>query len=78
MGMWTTENQDTLSDVLRKFSEAGRTVYGDHAFEAGYMQSVIISMLSDLPKRKQQEVINDMHRATWKLEARAAEKIKAS
>ena len=45
MGMWTTDNQDTLSDVLRAFSDAARLNYGSHSFEAGYLQSVIISML---------------------------------
>ena len=63
MGMWTTDNQDTLSDVLRAFSDAARLNYGSHSFEAGYLQSVIISMLPAMPKRLQKQVIDDMNRA---------------
>ncbi len=68
MGMWTTENQDTLNDVLKAFSDAAKRNYASHAFEAGYLQSVIISMLPDLPKRKQKELIVDMIRATQRQE----------
>lgn len=75
MGMWTTENQDTMSLVLRAFSEAARKNYGGHSFEAGYLQSVIISVLPDLPKRKQKILIDDMVRAAQKQESEAVKKI---
>lgn len=68
MGMWTTENQDTLNIVLKAFSEAARKNYGGHAFEAGYLQSVIISLVPLLPKRQQKVLIDDMVRATQKQE----------
>jgi hypothetical protein len=68
MGMWTTDNQDTLNIVLKAFSEAAHKNYGGHAFEAGYLQSVIISILPDLPKRKQKVLIDDMVRAAQKQE----------
>jgi hypothetical protein len=68
MGMWTTDNQDTMKDVLRAFSEAARSRYDTMAFEAGYLESVIVSILPDLPKRKQKVLIEDMIRATQKLE----------
>ena len=74
MGMWTTENQDTLTDVLRAFSEAAYANYGTHAFEAGYLQSTLVSVLPLLPKRKQKELINDMIRAAQKQEQRVIEK----
>ena len=76
MGMWTTENQDTLNIVLKAFSEAAHKNYGGHAFEAGYLQSVIISILPDLPKRKQKVLIDDMVRATQKQEKQVSDKIK--
>ncbi len=75
MGMWTTENQDTLNDVLKAFSDAARRNYDSHAYEAGYLHSVIISMLPDMPKRKQKELINDMIRATQKQEQQIVERI---
>ena len=68
MGMWTTENQDTLAIVLRAFSEAAHKNYGGHAFEAGYLQSVIISLVPLLPKRQQKVLIDDMVRAAQKQE----------
>jgi len=69
MGMWTTENQDTLKIVLRAFGEAARKNYdGSYAFEAGYLESVIVSMLPLMPKRAQKIVIDDMVRATQKQE----------
>ncbi len=75
MGMWTTENQDTMSLVLRAFSEAANKNYGGHAFEAGYLQSVIVSILPQLPKRAQKVLIEDMVRAAKKQEAQVIEKL---
>ncbi len=66
--MFKTDNQETFHIVLKAFGEAARQNYGGHAFEAGYLQSVIISMLPDLPKRKQKELIVDMIRATQRQE----------
>ena len=76
MGMWTTENQDTMSLVLRAFSEAARKNYDGHAFEAGYLQSVIISLVPLLPKRQQKVLIEDMVRAAKKQEAEVVAKMK--
>ncbi len=75
MGMWTTTNQDELALVLKSFSQAACKNYGDHAFEAGYLQSLCVSMLADMPKRKQKEVINDMIRATQRQEKQVVEKM---
>ena len=75
MGMWTTENQDTMSTVLRAFSEAARKNYDGHAFEAGYLQSVIVSLVPLLPKRQQKVLIDDMVRAAQKQEQQLVKKI---
>lgn len=75
MGMWTTENQDTMNIVLKAFSEAARANYGGHAFEAGYLQSVIVSILPSLPKRQQKILIEDMVRAAKKQEAEVVAKM---
>lgn len=75
MGMWTTDNQDTMSIVLRAFSEAAHKHYGGHAFEAGYLQSVIVSILPLLPKREQKKLIDDMVRAAQKQEKEVIAKI---
>ncbi len=68
MGMWTTENQDTMQVVLRAFSEAAHKNYDGHAFEAGYLQSVVVSLIPHLPKKVQKIVIDDMVRAAQKQE----------
>lgn len=75
MGMWTTENQDTMQVVLRSFSEAARKNYDGHAFEAGYLQSLVVSMLPQLPKRLQKAYIDDMVRAAQKQEAEVLAKM---
>ena len=75
MGMWTTDNQDTMSVVLRAFSEASRKNYDGHAFEAGYLQSVVVSMIPHLPKRIQKVYIDDMVRATQRQEKEVIERM---
>jgi len=81
MGMWTTENQDTMKIVLRAFSDAAGRNYpsfpgcSNHAFEAGYLQSMVVQMLPHLPKRMQKVFIDDMVRATQKQEQQIVEKI---
>lgn len=68
MGMWTTDNQEIMNEVLTAFSKAARANYGSHAFEAGYLQSVITSLIPLLSKRHQRVLIDDMVRAAQKQE----------
>ncbi len=81
MGMFTTENQDTMRIVLRAFSDAaGRAYPGfngapSHSFEAGYLQSMVVEMLPHLPKRMQKIFIDDMVRATQKREKEIIERM---
>ena len=75
MGMWTTENQDTFGIVLKAFSEAAYKNYGGHGFEAGYLQSVAVQMLKEMPKRMQKVFIEDMVRATKKQEQQVIDKM---
>ena len=74
MGMWTTDNQDTMKIVLRAFSDAARENYGSHSFEAGYLQSVVVEILPHLPKRMQKVFIDDMVRAAHRQEKAVIEK----
>lgn len=76
MGMWTTENQDTLADVLRAFANAARAAHGTDgfAYEAGFLQSTVISMLKDLPRREQKALILEFRQVTQKLEKIAVDK----
>lgn len=69
MGMWTTENQDALNAVLTAFVDAGREAY-DYAYTTGYLQSLCVEMLRDMPKRRQKELIDQLITSAQKLEAR--------
>ena len=75
MGLFTSENQDTMKIVLKAFSEASHKNYGSHSFEAGYLESVIVSILPLLPKRQQKILIDDMVRATKKQEKEVIDKM---
>ena len=75
MGLFTTENQDTMKIVLRAFGEASHRNYGSHSFEAGYLESLVVQMLPLLPKRMQKVFIDDMVRATKKQEQQVIEKM---
>lgn len=75
MGLWTTENQDTMKIVLKAFGEAVHKNYGSHSFEAGYLESVVVEMLPHLPKRMQKVFIEDMVRATKKQEKEVIDKM---
>ena len=75
MGLFTTENQDTMKIVLKAFGEAVHKNYGSHSFEAGYLESVVVEMLPHLPKRMQKVFIEDMVRATQKNEKEVIDKM---
>lgn len=75
MGMWTTENQDTFADVLKAFSDAAYKNYDSNSFEAGYLQSLAVQMLKEMPKRMQKVFIEDMVRAAKKQEQQVIEKM---
>ena len=66
MGMWTTENQDTMKIVLKAFNDASLNNYGNHSYAAGYLETTVIEMLQYTPKRYQKGLINDFIRADAK------------
>ena len=74
--MWTTHNQDTMKIVLKAFGEASNKNYnGSYAFQAGYLESLVVQMLPSLPKRVQKMFIDDMVRATQKQEKEVIDKM---
>jgi len=77
MGMWTTPNQDSLNIVLKKFSEAAHQRYHhSHAYEAGYLQSVLVHYIQHMPKRVQKQLIADMVDATRRQEQALMERMR--
>ena len=75
MGLFTSENQDTMKIVLKAFQDASHKNYGSHSFAAGYLESVVVSLVPLLPKRQQKILINDMIRATQKQEKEILDKM---
>ena len=75
MGLFTSQNQDTMKIVLRAFGDASHKNYGSHSFEAGYLESMVVEMLPFLPKRMQKVFIDDMVRATQKQERQVIDKM---
>lgn len=62
-----TENQSTMQDVLKAFSKAALQNYGSFAYEAGYLESLVVNMLPFVPKSEQKGIIEDLIRATQKV-----------
>ena len=73
--MFRTENQEIFARMLKAFSEAAHKNYGTHAYEAGYLQSLCVSLLGQMPKKYQQAWINDVVYAMVRQEREAAEKL---
>ena len=68
MGMFTTENQDTLEVVLKQFNAAVEKRFAEDGgasyYEVGYLHSTLIHYIKFLPKRKQKELIQDFVAST--------------
>ncbi len=75
MGMFTTENQDTMKIVLKAFTDASLKNYDSHSYAAGYLESTVIEMLRHTPKRYQKGLINDFIRATQRQEEQVIKKM---
>jgi hypothetical protein len=62
--MWKTENQQAMKEALDQLIKDEGTEYA-----AGYMHSMLVSMLKDLPKRKQKAEIDIVlrHNADFKV-----------
>ena len=69
MGMWTTDNQDTMRIVLKAFIDASHKNYNSHSYAAGYLESMVVQMLPFMPKRVQKSFVEDIIRAVQKNEA---------
>ena len=75
MGMFTTENQDTMKIVLKAFSDASLKNYDSHSYAAGYLETTVVEMLRYTPKRYQKGLINDFIRATQRQEEQVIAKM---
>lgn len=76
MGMWTTATQDEMEAALTKFTKVTDTLFGNHSYAVGFYENTIVHLLAQLPKKQQREAINDILRASLRLERQLAEKQK--
>jgi len=82
MGMWTTENQDSLELALKEFGSACDLRFGTYynmgrSYEAGYLNSTLVHYCKFLPKRIQRQLIKDMAEAAKRQVLKAQEKADA-
>ena len=68
MGLFTSENQDTMKIVLKAFNDAAYQRYNNHSYGAGYLESMVVEMLAHTPKRYQKALISSMVTVTQRLE----------
>jgi hypothetical protein len=57
----------TYSDImttLKQFSEVSYNKYGSHSYAAGALESSLASIVADLPRHKQAELIRHMEAMT--------------
>lgn len=47
-----------IHNVIREFSDASQTKYNSYAYAAGYLESQLAQVVSDLPANKQTEIMN--------------------
>ena len=73
MGMWTTENQNTLEEVLEQFGQAVEQRFaedgGAEYFEIGYLKNTLLHYMKFMPKRVQKVLISEMIEATQRQES---------
>ena len=55
--MYDTQNQQAFESVLNEFVKVHHELDGNHAYAAGFLVSMAVEMLNDMPKRKQKEII---------------------
>ena len=73
MGMWTTENQNTLEEVLEQFGQAVEQRFAEDGsgsyFEIGYLKNTLLHYMKFMPKRVQKVLISEMIEATQRQES---------
>ena len=60
------ENAETR-EALKMFTEASYARKGSHSYAAGYLESVVVELIGQLPKAKRQEYRAQLIRAAQKV-----------
>ena len=62
----TKATYSTCSAIVNEMTAATVAHYDTHAFAAGYLSTLVASLIADLPKHKQNEVIRQLQATTQK------------
>ena len=71
--MFHTDQQVEFKQTLRRFTDVAYNNYGNHAYAAGYLESMAVQMLSVMSKREQQGFIRAMQAAVKQQQNQAKE-----
>ena len=55
--MKATVTQSEISEVLREFADVTHKEFGSYSYAAGYLGSVLKSLIMDLPVKKRKTVL---------------------
>lgn len=58
--MNTKLTPELIRATLNDFADASYHKYGSHSHAAGYMQSMLVGLIADLPKHKQAELMQQL------------------
>jgi hypothetical protein len=53
---------DATRKVMRQFSDAAHKNYGSYAYVAGYLESQVVSLIMELPKKRREAVREEIVR----------------
>ena len=59
--IWT--ERELTRNSIKAFTDAAFANYGTHAYGAGYLESLLASVVMDLPKAKREQLRKDMQAA---------------
>jgi hypothetical protein len=53
--------------VLKEFADISRAKYGDYGYAAGYLESMVVDILMELPKARRAAFREQLHNKTYKI-----------
>ena len=57
--------------VLKEFTDVTRAKYGDFGYAAGYLESMVVDMLMELPKARREAFREQLHNKAYKISVEA-------
>jgi hypothetical protein len=60
------ESRET-GDALREFVSISEKVYSSHSYSSGYLESMVLQLIGELPKKRRAELREQFYRAALEL-----------